>query len=170
MSLDTIVALDLSLTSTGWAHNDGSAFAVGTFTPGKLRGVERLAHLRGRALSLLNSGYGMLIIEDGLVRSSSAKVLGELHGVIKMALHDGGHPPPVLVSPASVKVYATGKGNAGKPDMLSSAIQRLGYTGANPDEVDALWLLAMGLDMMGEPLVKLPEQHRRALSKVQWNS
>lgn len=172
MTAPTVVALDLSLTATGWAHNDcylgGAPWTVGTFTAGKLRGLERLVALRFRVLGLLADGYDRLVIEDSLVRSSSSKVIGELHGAIKLALYDAGYPEPVLVAPASLKLYATGKGNAGKPEMLSSAIQRLGYTGSDPDEVDALWLMAMGLDALGAPLVKLPEVHRRSLVKVAW--
>lgn len=157
-----ILALDLSLTCTGVATSDGY---VGTWKP-KNKGVERLVLLRDRVLASAAS-TDLVIIEDGVVRSSAAKVLGELHGVIKVALHEAGRPV-VLVSPASVKKYATGRGNADKFAMLAAASARLGYAGESPDEADALWMLAMALDQHGQPLAALPALNRSALAAVAW--
>jgi len=40
-----------------------------------------------------------------------------------------------------IKKFATGKGNCGKPLMISSAKTRLSYDGNNDNEADALWML-----------------------------
>ena len=158
-----VVGLDLSLTSSGVATRD-RAFTL----PTTLRGVERLAHLRSTILSLV--GPLDLVVIEGYSygsRSSQAHALGELGGVIRLALHEGGIRY-VIVPPKSVKKYATGKGNAGKEEMLTEAVRRLGYAGHSNDEADALWLRAMALDALGAPFVKMPEAHRIALTAIEW--
>lgn len=42
------------------------------------------------------------------------------------------------VSAGEVKKFATGKGNAGKPQMIEAARLKYGYTGNNDNEADAL--------------------------------
>jgi len=44
-------------------------------------------------------------------------------------------------SATEIKKYATGKGNAGKPMMIKAAKEKLGYTGNDDNEADALWML-----------------------------
>lgn len=162
-----VLALDLSLTSTGWARSCDGAVEYGVLRTTK-RGPERLIALRDRIVALLPVGVMTLVlVEDGVVRSSAAKVLGELHGVVKVALHES-RICPALVSPAALKKYATGKGNADKLAVLSAAVQRLRYTGSSGDEADALWLLAIGLEHLGRPLAPMPAVNRDALAKVVW--
>lgn len=44
-------------------------------------------------------------------------------------------------SPSEIKKHATGRGNAGKLDVIAAARRTLGYTGSDDNEADALWLL-----------------------------
>jgi len=46
-------------------------------------------------------------------------------------------------SSKEIKKFATGKGNAGKPLMISAACLKLGYPGTDDNEADALWLLKL---------------------------
>lgn len=46
-------------------------------------------------------------------------------------------------SSKEIKKFATGKGNAGKPMMIQAAKEKLGYTGNNDNEADALWVLEL---------------------------
>ena len=49
-----IIGLDLSLTHTGYiVLNDGIVDAFGTIIPKKLKGVERLSHIRRTILQLI---------------------------------------------------------------------------------------------------------------------
>ena len=171
-----ILALDLSLTATGVARTCGlvlhqtacgSPYHVDTWRP-KTRGATRLIDLRDRTIATAR-GADIVIIEDGIVRSSAAKVLGELHGVIKVALHESGHHA-VFAPPASVKKYATGRGNADKFAMLAAAKDRLGYAGESPDEADALWMLAMAADHHGQAIATMPAAHRAALAAIDWGT
>lgn len=160
-----ILALDLSLTSTGYALDRPAGSDVGTLTT-RLRGCHRLAWLRTEIVALAEQA-DFAVIEGYSFnsRSSQAHALGELGGVVRVALHERGIPY-VDVPPAIVKKYATGKGNAGKELVLVEAVKRLRYQGASNDEADALWLHALGHALVGQPVVELPQTHRDALAKV----
>lgn len=162
-----VIGLDLSLTGTGVALPDGSSLTITS----RHRGVERLAELRDTVARLVLAGCDLVAIEGysmGTARQSShAHGLGELGGVIRLQLHDL-DIRYVDIPPASLKRYATGKGNANKNDMLLAAARRLGYDGNSNDEADALWLRAMTLDACATPIVELPVANREALSKITW--
>lgn len=176
-----ILALDLSLTSTGWAaHYPGTPgewlpwSASGTLDPGSRRGYDRLDWIRGAVLELAARGPGadLVVIEGyafGSPRQSYSREIAELGGIIRMALRDLGYRW-VDVPPASLKKYAAGKGNAGKELVLVEAVKRLGYGGSSNDEADALWLLEMALDHYGLTEPRVPKAQREALAKVEWPS
>ncbi|MGH6920762.1 MAG: crossover junction endodeoxyribonuclease RuvC, partial [Geminicoccaceae bacterium] len=103
----------------------------------------------------------------GVARGNALVSLGELRGVVRVALFEAGLPV-VEVAPASLKRYASGRGNASKADVLVAAVKRLGYTGSSDDEADALWLLAMALDQYDEIRSPVPKAQREALSRVGW--
>ncbi len=136
------VGLDLSLTATGI-----STTADTWVITSRCRGVRRLQDLRDLILAHVDSsdtvfieGYSM-----GAQRGSQgvAQMLGELGGVVRLALYER-DIVFVDVPPAVLKKFATGKGNAGKPDMLAAAI-RCGYEGSNDNNaVDAWWLRQLG--------------------------
>jgi Holliday junction resolvasome RuvABC endonuclease subunit len=159
-----IVGLDLSLTATGVADDQGAR----EVRSNGLRGVERLERL-WRAVIAECSHADLVVIEDYAYRAGDAHAheLGELGGVVRVALH-ARRIRQVAVPPASLKKYGTGRGNAKKEQMLAEAIRRLGYTGSSHNEADAAWLRAMALDQYGEPLVELPKSHRDALTGVRW--
>lgn len=178
MAEPRVVGLDLSLTATGIAYPfDGGTFCAVIFT--KLRGCERLAYIRDEVMrpcapvEVTDPGWRMvapLVVIEGYSfssRNSHSHALGELGGVVRLALHEAGIAY-VDVPPSSLKKYATGKGNANKGEMLAAAIRRLDYQGASDNEADALWLQAMGLDALGCPVVEMPAVNRQALTKVAW--
>jgi hypothetical protein len=77
--------------------------------------------------------------------------------------------PYIVVTPATVKTFATGKGNATKPDMRMSLYQRTGLDIRDDNQVDAWWLRALGCHLLGTPLLDLPKTHLRALDKVDYS-
>jgi Holliday junction resolvasome RuvABC endonuclease subunit len=160
-----ILALDLSLTATGWAKSiEDHGVETG---PGKLRGVERLEawehwlvqHLFDRELIVLE-GYAF-------GRPQQATPIGELGGVIRLCLHQL-HYPLVVIQPAVLKKYATGKGNATKPDMRMELYKRSTLDIKDDNEVDALWLLAAAMDACDEGLWSMPKDRLAVLGKVDW--
>lgn len=139
----TIVGLDLSLTATGFANDEHA-----NVYKSRKRGVERLADLRD-FVTLMVSGYPdepVLVVLEGYSYASGhqAHQLGELGGVIRLALHEM-RVAYVEVAPATLKKFATGKGNANKSAM-GLAAARNGYDGPGDDNaIDAWWLRLMGL-------------------------
>lgn len=53
------------------------------------------------------------------------------------------------VSATEVKKFATGKGNANKDKMIEAAALKLGYTGNNDNEADALWIYQLVKQELG---------------------
>lgn len=163
-----IVAFDLSLTSSGWC--DGTD--VGTLVPpkGADRGLERLDWIRQ---SVMGKVYGVdLVVIEGYsygAKGSSFLSLAELGGIIRWSLWDLG-TKFVVIPPACRAMFATGKGNARKEEVLAAAIRVLGYDRAQNDEADAMWLwemAAMRYQLKGS-VPHLSEPKRRALSKIEW--
>lgn len=164
-------ALDLSLAATGAASTNGAGPPFTAILSSRRTGCERLVDLRHLVLEFVD-GCALVVIEGysmGTARQPSrAHALGELGGVVRVALHEQGIPF-VEVAPATVKKLATGKGNASKDEVFAAAIRRLGYDGTSKDEADARWLLEAALQAYGHPAATfVPEFHRAALAKVQW--
>lgn len=159
-----IAAIDPSVTNTGVCVGDSEPVAFAWKPPSKLRGIERIAWFRDQLMLLVREhpDLGNVLIEELPKGAKQAGVQerAELIGVFKLALHDCG-VPFVEVNPRSVKVYASGNGNAQKDTMMAEAIRRFGYPGVNNDEADAFIIWHLGKHMAGEQQVALPKSHIR---------
>lgn len=156
-----VVGLDLSVAATGIAEANGMTY---TYSP-DLKGDHRLASIRKAVGLAVGQGVDLVVIEDGVHRSPAAFDLGMVHGAIRMSLLAVG-VRFVLVPPAVLKKFATGKGNATKPDMRMALYQRMGIDLRDDNQVDATWLRYAGLQLLGEPVVQLPAAQVAALHKV----
>lgn len=164
-----VIGLDLSLTSTGVMWDDGVPVTYHPSIPKEATERDRIARLiRIRDFVLERAiGAGLAVIEG---YSYGARVggpqLGELGGVIKVALQEAGLMV-LVVQPALLKTFAAGKGNASKEEVFASAIRRApGYQFTTTDQADAFWLFAMGRHLQGVPFLELPKDHTRALDKL----
>lgn len=171
-----ILALDLSLTSTGVADDTGTR-TIKT----DLRGAERLDYLGRMVMDQVIGPFenystdvtdwhhqrpDLVAIEGPSYASAQqAHHLGELGGVVRRDLFVAS-VPYIEVAPATIKIAACGAGNAPKVEVLTAAIRRLGYAGNSNDEADALWLWALVKAAVGEPVVTLPATHARAIATV----
>ena len=137
-----ILALDLA-TKTGWATNSPEASGVDTFdvrrgeSPGTryLRFAAWLrekieiikpqlivfekAHHRGGAATEIAAGFATHL-------QSTCAAMGVEHAAIHTSV---------------LKKYATGKGNAGKPEVMAAYQRRWGKPPIDDNEADARWLL-----------------------------
>ncbi|HEX5771368.1 MAG TPA: hypothetical protein VFY11_10400 [Nocardioidaceae bacterium] len=156
-----VIGLDLSMTATGIAEANGTTY---TYAPG-VKADNRLASIRKAVGLAVGQGVDLVVIEDGVHRSLAAFDLGMVHGTIRMSLLSVG-VRYVLVPPAALKKYATGKGNATKPDMRMALYQRMGIDLRDDNQVDATWLRYAGLELLGQPVVDLPKAQVAALDKV----
>lgn len=164
-----LASLDLSLTASGvarWAP--GAEVQVTTVSPPGLRGVERLEWILRKIVGLVCNADLVVVENYAYARANQAHQIGELGGVIRLALYTR-RIRYVEVAPSSLKKVATGKGNAGKDLVLVEAVKRLGYDGADNNIADALWLLEMAKIQYGLPgAVELPKKHLEGLGKVDW--
>lgn len=161
-----IAAFDLSLTATGYALASDGIVTTGTIATVTRRGLDRLRWIRDQVLDAA-AGADLVALEGyAFARANQAHQLGELGGVVRLALYER-RVVVVDVPPASLKLFATGKGNAKKEDMLGAAIRRLGYARNDHNEADALWLLRMAQCGAGLEIPTNAEQ-RRALEKIAW--
>jgi crossover junction endodeoxyribonuclease RuvC len=159
-----IVAFDLSLTATGVATNDGPVVLHTRHS-----GVERLAWFREQCDEILIYWYPyVVVIEDYAFSRAAAHShqLGELGGVIRLQIHDRGIPTVEIV-PSALKKWLTGKGNAGKDDMVAVAA-RLGCPVNNNNAVDAWALREMALYAYGHPGVPVTDYRDEAVAKITW--
>lgn len=160
-----VVGLDLSLTATGVAHVDGS---TETYRPANDKssnaGLDRICEIRTAVTAVTSDLDLELVVLEGLAFDAhdTNRWQAQLTGIVRASLFDRGIPF-MVVSPGSLKKYATGNGSAGKPEVLNAAQKRLGYDGYLHDEADALWLRAIGWALLEVPVVDLPQTHRDAL-------
>ncbi|MFI6534160.1 hypothetical protein ACIBHY_16995 [Nonomuraea sp. NPDC050547] len=162
-----VVGLDLSLTATGVADSTGTR----TIKAGDLRGCERLFWISADIFGDGTVQAADLVVIEGPAYS---RALGAGHHeaaglwwrvVCRLAAHD---VPYAVVSPSSLKRYATGKGNATKPDMRVELLKRAGLDLRDDNQVDAHFLRSMGMRHLGHPIEQLPALHLAAMEKVQW--
>jgi Holliday junction resolvasome RuvABC endonuclease subunit len=166
-----VVGIDLSLTGTGIAYANGSTVTINT---AGLRGPERLVVIRDAVRAALDVAEWApdLVMLEGYAygRPNKAHELGELGGVVRVALHEEcrGFPSMgwALVPPPRLKKFATGKGVADKTAMVVAARDRLGWAGMDNNQADALWLRAMGLALYGALPITLPQVNMSALCAV----
>jgi crossover junction endodeoxyribonuclease RuvC len=162
-----VIGLDLSLAATGIAWESGVR-AMNT-PAAKIDGPERLVKIRREVCAIVRFPVKAdLVVIEGYSygsQNSHAHSLGELGGVIRVALFELG-VAYVEVPPQTLKMFAAGTGAAKKEQVVYEAKVRLGYQGFDNNEADALWLRALGHHALGCPLVELPKAHLRALDKV----
>jgi Holliday junction resolvasome RuvABC endonuclease subunit len=161
-----VVGLDLSMTATGIAWCDGSTYTVA----GRETGDRRLLTIcQEVGIAVDGRDIDLVVIEDLPTHAKSAGITGMVHGAVRAYLLRL-KVPYVLITPASLKKYATGKGNAGKPEMAVAAFKRAGKEFGDDNQCDAWWLRAMGLDHLGAPATVLPAAQRAALTAVNWSA
>lgn len=154
-----VVGLDLSLTATGICTAD-----QGWLIKSKAKGMERIEAIR---FKVSTSVLDTVVLIEGYSfgsRNSHAHELGELGGVIRHTFYRH-NTPYIDVPPATLKLFATGKGNANKDMMIASAV-RSGCPYDDNNIVDAWWLRQLGLYARGEADVDVTGYRDKALLKL----
>jgi Holliday junction resolvasome RuvABC endonuclease subunit len=160
-----VIGIDASITETGLCDVDGRLSIAGGDS--KL-GDRRLQIIRDAVGELCAIGRpDLAVIEDLPTHAHGAGITGMVQGAVRVALLDHG-VPYVRVVAATLKKYATGRGNADKSDMRMALYQRADLDERNDNKVDAWWLRHFGLDQHGQALITLPALQRAALTKVAW--
>lgn len=164
-----VLGIDLSLTCTGLAGNGWTDI----IKPGDRRGADRMIWIRQQIIDGWLTGVTLAAIEgpsygnQGRSRQSGHHERAGLWWLVRVALAHRGIPVAV-VTPGTLKRYATGKGNADKADVIREVTRRFGWFQGGEDEADAVVLAAMAADHLGMPMVAMPQTHRAALTAVEW--
>lgn len=158
-----VLGLDLSITAPGVARSDGSTYTIRVRQPGDWR----LMEIEADVAQVLKEGVDLAVIEDLPTHAKSAGITGMVHGAIRLLLMTES-VPYVVITPATLKAYATGKGNADKTAMAMAAYKRAGREFGDDNQCDAWWLRGAGLDWLGHPEFPLPAAQRDRLDKATW--
>lgn len=167
--MPSIVGLDLSLTSTGYSCGDDQRNIVSSF-----KGPRRLSEISLKLCELLLELDDPVVIVEGYSfgsRNSQAHAIGELGGVVRLSLFNL-DIPYVEVPPTCRAKFATGKGNAGKTEVMSAVSARTGivWSGKGADDRCDAWLLEeCGRFMLGSNRFEWPKENIKALEKVDWS-
>lgn len=137
----SVVGIDPSLTNTGVYFGPGVWHEI---KGRKLRGTPRLGYFYEELIALLADHAPRVAVIEGYAYGADftrKHRLGELGGVLRLALLHGGVGTLYEVPPSTLKKFFTGKGTSGKETMLREACSRDGGTLPSHDVADAcaLW-------------------------------
>lgn len=191
-----VVALDLSLSSTGAARVDFTPQPLGpegiTVTLQRVQSkpppipagrkhptlAQTSIRLRKLAQQIVALAVGAdLVLVEGPSFGSSGAGTWDRAGLwwLVVGRLTGAGLQVVLIPPSNVKTYALGKGNGPGTDkdaVLAATVRRyldLAEVTGN-DVADALIMAAMGCRWIGQPIepTPMPNSHTRALKGVDW--
>ena len=150
-----VVAFDPSIAATGVALADGTVETIKY--PKGVKDDRRLNVILERTLEVA-VGADYAVLELLPQHMKAAGITGMAQGAVRIGLNIA-EVPYASLSPGTVKKFATGKGNADKPDMRMALYQRAGLDLKDDNQVDAWWLRALALHWLGHPVVQLPKSH-----------
>jgi Holliday junction resolvasome RuvABC endonuclease subunit len=157
-----VAGLDLSMSASGLADAAGATLTIKPRESGDQRLVEIVA-----ATSVITRSVDLAVLEEAPpgLKGPAIKAIHMVHGAVRLALLTQG-VRYIAINPTVLKQYATGKAGADKTAMAMALYKRTGLELPTSDEVDAWWLRAAGLQLLGEPVVELPAAQVAALDKV----
>jgi Holliday junction resolvasome RuvABC endonuclease subunit len=169
---DYILGLDMSLTATGWClYNvktgvreervlQPNPSASKKVVP--ILGMHRLVWLRERVTNLVLWGapekptegerISCLVMIEGYAfgaKGSSGINLGELGGVIRVALHDL-NVPYIEIPPTQAKKFVTGAGGSQKDIVIKEIFKRFGVDTNDNNIADAIGLMFLGRALVND--------------------
>jgi Holliday junction resolvasome RuvABC endonuclease subunit len=152
------------LRSVGWGGRDSATFAERS---------ERIVAQCRHVLTLVTPAAELIVIEGPAYASKTGHFFdrGGLWWGLFAGLHARGVPIAVT-TPATLKMWATGRGNAEKQDVHAAVKRRWpDIRVRNADEADALVCAEIGAAAAGDPLPFLvTDRHRTNMAKVAWPS
>jgi crossover junction endodeoxyribonuclease RuvC len=130
-------------------------------------GVERLVSIRDQVAIRVSDAKLVVLEGYAFARPNQAHQIGELGGVLRVAMHELG-VRWVEVAPRARAKWATGKGNSSKDAVVSAVSARTGLTFDSNDHCDAWVLRDIGVVLSGgkTQLGDLTVARREVLSKL----
>ncbi|NBR35801.1 MAG: hypothetical protein EBT80_00160 [Chitinophagales bacterium] len=159
--------IDLSLTSTGLCIG-GQVSSIRS----KLRGHQRLIEIRDELIKRLTEGNVEIVALEGYSfssRFSHAHSIGELGGVVKVALAESGIKV-VTIPPTNRAKFATGRGNASKDEVVAAVLSmtKIEKQPGLDDLCDAWVLEQMLRYILGERTLLLSDKQVAAVEAISY--
>lgn len=184
-----VVGIDPSLTATGLAVGGSHGPGPGDIRPWDCQTIvtksvpakdpqmhtktlERLERITTSVVGYVNQHSANIAVMEvpiyGALRGTHAADRGGLWWMIARALRQ--NSTPVAFCPqASRQKYATGKGNAGKAQVMAAAIRRYASAPiADDNQADAVVMASMVLHWLGEYVEPVPTRNTEALDAMEW--
>jgi len=159
-----VLGIDPSWTATGVAHCDGTTETAKY--PKGTEGDHRLLYLYDWVyMNAQNERPTHVVIEDLVANPRAPGAVAMPQAAVRIALMAAGLSY-LAIPPATLKKFATGNGGANKHDMGMELFKRAGLDIRDDNQVDAWWLREVGLHLLGQPTITLPQTHLAALGKV----
>lgn len=172
-----VVGLDPSLRSTGvaeWVDGDTETHRVITSGTSRDSLKERCSRIRfiSEQVADIAAGADMVVMEAPAyaARSANTVLLNGLWWLMAEALQREGIPT-ATAAPATLKKFATGRGNANKDEVMLSVVKKWGsaWDVTNNDVADAVALCAMGLaQVLGPEKWPVHGYEAECVEKVAW--
>jgi len=145
---ENILALDVA-TKTGFCCYSGSGVWNFTTKKDESKGM-RLIRFRAKLLEIIRLLDLKLIVFEGAASYSKFPnfVGPEMQGVLKLICEEHRVDYQAYV-PSSIKKFATGKGNAGKPLMIETAQRKYNVEIIDDNHADAIHLYNLALYELG---------------------
>lgn len=150
-SKEIIAGLDLSLRKTGFTIIDSNRKILHqeVFKTDKMRGMLRLAYIKNRIVQKLKQYKVSKVMVEGYSfgsKGASVVSLGELGGVVRLALYENGYTY-IDCSPSSLKAYIAENGSADKEMMRASVLKKYGIDFSDDNICDSYGLCMMILEL-----------------------
>jgi len=164
---ENILALDQSLTETGWYCKDG----YGVILTDK-KDIDRMLDIRGKITQLIKKyKINIIVIEDFSFASKGRAIfeLGGLGWMLRLLASDL-KINLVVVDTSMLKKFITGKGNSKKEVMLLEVYKKYGFDTHNNNIADAFALFKFYEEYIkwkgGKSFTKLKIEEFKKLKKV----
>lgn len=158
----SVLGLDPSLTSTGYAYSADNQYIAGKIDGTKLFGPRRIQYIRQTIETIVEQLAPTLVAYEGYALGGrpNGKMWerAELGGVLKSMLYSR-NIPLLLIPPKSLKLFAAGKGNAEKEDVAEAMAPIYGQRFRSFDEADAFALMRMGQAFQDRRLLPRDRRH-----------
>ena len=154
MIINSIIGLDLSISSTGFVKFlvptlNQSPLSFVIKTSAKCTMMERLQQISEGILACVGA-TSLVFIEGYSYGSFNTEVLAQLGGIVKLEIYKMTGIAPIIVSPNTLKKFVLGSGKGQAKDAIKLGVyKRWGVEFKTDDETDAYALARLGLQVCG---------------------
>jgi len=151
-NIKEIIGLDLSITSTGFCSiptDNLEYYSVAIGTKADFGNMpERQQYIINFLYNRIAWNNLVLIENSSFASRNSIFILAELAGVVKYIIYNKLSKNILLVSPTTLKKWATGVGKGKKDQIRLGVYKKYGIEFKTDDEIDAFVLADIGLQLI----------------------